>query len=135
MKTPAATAMAVGQTTINNQLIVAVATVTEMMTMKAATLTTKARQGLQHWWRQRGVGRGSAATEAAAAATAAAERWRQLLGNNGGTAVVRWVERRQRGGGGRIALAPRGGGNGGGGSVDYLACGWGGSSCGSSMTK
>jgi hypothetical protein len=46
MKTPAAIAMAVGQTTINNQLKVAVATATEMMTMKAATLMTKARRQL-----------------------------------------------------------------------------------------
>ena len=42
----AATAMAVGQTTINNQLIVAVATATETMRMNAATLTTKTRRRL-----------------------------------------------------------------------------------------
>ncbi len=41
MKTPAVTATAVGQTTINNQLIVAVAMATEMMTTKTATLTKK----------------------------------------------------------------------------------------------
>jgi hypothetical protein len=35
--------MAVGQTTINNELIVVVATATETMTVKAATLTTKTR--------------------------------------------------------------------------------------------
>ena len=109
--------MAVGQTTINNQLLVAVATATEMMTMKAAMLTTKTRQWLQHWRRQRGLGRGSAAAEAVAAATAAAKQWRQL-GNNSCAAVARWVDRQQRGGGGKIALAPRGGGSGGGGSVD-----------------
>jgi hypothetical protein len=46
MMTPAATAMAVGQTTINNQLIVGVAMVTETMMMKATMLTTKTRQRL-----------------------------------------------------------------------------------------
>jgi hypothetical protein len=46
MQTPAATAMTVGQTSINNQLIVVVATVTEMMTMKAAMLMTNTRRRL-----------------------------------------------------------------------------------------
>ena len=95
MKTPAVTAMAVGQTIINNELLVAVATAMETMTMNAATLTTKTRQRLQHWWRQVGIGGGSAAAEAAAAGMAAAGRWRRQLGDNSGAAVVRWKERQQ----------------------------------------
>ena len=111
--------MAVGQTTINNQLIVAVATATETMTMKAAMLTALTLAAATgHLRGQRSGGGGNSSD-----------------GNIHGATVARWVERRQRGSGGRIALAPRGGGRGGGGSVDYLACGGGGSSCGGSMIK
>jgi hypothetical protein len=82
MKTPAVTAMAGAQTTINNQLNALIATVMETVTIM--TMETKATAAAEARWQrggggggQLGGGGGGGYSALAAAAAAIARRWRR----------------------------------------------------------
>jgi hypothetical protein len=85
MKTPAVTAMAGAQTTINHQLNASTATVNE--TAMTMTMETKATAAAEAWWQHLGGG-GQLGGRSGSLARARGWRWRQCGGSVGSSSAA-----------------------------------------------